>query len=133
MTRKPRLSGAFDRSGRPDSNRGPPVPQTVSAGWRGVAAEGAKWLESRRKAPRVADLPHGSVTTFSSVWARIGHRACPARRAQNSVNSVGSRFTPPSVLQRNLTWPDGIPRLERELGDRLAGRVSSADLLAHVF
>ena len=44
LTRKPRLSGASDRSGRPDLNRGPLVPQACPAVGRRVAARGPKCL-----------------------------------------------------------------------------------------
>jgi hypothetical protein len=35
------------QSGRPDLNRGPPVPQAVSTEWRAMVRRGGKWLVSR--------------------------------------------------------------------------------------
>ena len=63
------------QSGRPDSNRGPLVPQTSSRLWRAVASSGGK-CRLRRDFERTAETStHSSTGQLAVVWALIGHSA----------------------------------------------------------
>jgi hypothetical protein len=72
--RKPRVSGAFHRSGRRDLNSGPLVPQTVSAVGRPVAGSGAEWtlsLQIGARAREFASLLHEhDFRRLGPYWAR---------------------------------------------------------------
>jgi hypothetical protein len=62
------------QSGRPDLNRGPPVPQAVSAKWRPMVRSGGKWLVSRDFKLTMVMLNALCGLRFLGVWALSGHR-----------------------------------------------------------